>query len=224
MTSESPDASPSLTPYERSMSERIPVLAGLLGALIGGGVWALIAALTETEVGFVAWGVGGLTGFMMSRASPARGKGPALAAAALAALGLLAGKALLHEYVVKPAIVKSIVEDDAAPAGVGVWMLRSDRAFPTDVQAELDAVPAGDTLSDALWAQMQVAGQQHFDTLPTVQRDSAMQAYAAGFIASIPVMQQVGWHFSGFDILWFLLAITTAWRMMSRPSGAPAEE
>ncbi|MGZ9585918.1 hypothetical protein [Paenibacillus marinisediminis] len=41
----------------------LPVLGALLAAVIGGAVWALIAVLTDYEIGFVAWGIGGLAGY-----------------------------------------------------------------------------------------------------------------------------------------------------------------
>lgn len=41
----------------------LPVLGALLAAIIGGVIWALIAVLTEYEIGLVAWAIGGLTGY-----------------------------------------------------------------------------------------------------------------------------------------------------------------
>ena len=38
------------------------LLGGILGALVGGGVWAGIAILTDYELGVIAWGIGGLCG------------------------------------------------------------------------------------------------------------------------------------------------------------------
>lgn len=41
----------------------LPILYALLGALIGGGIWGLIAVLFDYELGLVALAIGGLTGY-----------------------------------------------------------------------------------------------------------------------------------------------------------------
>lgn len=213
--SPSPAGAPRFPSRPQPRPQHIPVLAGMIGALLGGGAWALIAGLTDREVGYVAWGVGLLTGFVMTRASEARGRGPAMAAAAFAAMGLLFGKVWLHQFVVRPTIEQSIVADTGAGAAAGAWRLRELSAFPVDVQASVDSVAQGDTLSDALWLRMTGAGRQYMDSLPAAEREPIVREYAATLMAGIPFVIQMGWHFSAFDILWFFLALTTAWRMLS---------
>ncbi|WP_092492794.1 MULTISPECIES: hypothetical protein [Virgibacillus] len=41
----------------------LAIFGGLLTSIIGGAVWALIVILTEYEIGFVAWAIGGLAGY-----------------------------------------------------------------------------------------------------------------------------------------------------------------
>lgn len=41
----------------------LSILSALLGALIGGIIWALIAILFDYELGLVSWAIGGLTGY-----------------------------------------------------------------------------------------------------------------------------------------------------------------
>ena len=41
----------------------LSITSALLAAIIGGAVWALIAILTEYEIGFVAWAIGGMAGY-----------------------------------------------------------------------------------------------------------------------------------------------------------------
>lgn len=43
----------------------LPILGALLAAIVGGVVWALIAIITEYEIGIVAWAIGGLTGYIV---------------------------------------------------------------------------------------------------------------------------------------------------------------
>ncbi|TFB24259.1 hypothetical protein E3U55_01795 [Filobacillus milosensis] len=40
----------------------LPILGGLLAAVAGAAIWAIIAILTEYEIGIVAWAIGGLSG------------------------------------------------------------------------------------------------------------------------------------------------------------------
>lgn len=201
-----------------SAHDQIPLLAGTAGALLGGALWALIAGLTDREVGYVAWGIGGLTGFLMAKASQARGRGPALAAAAFAAFGLLFGKVLLHQFVLRPGFVREVVSDEEARVGAAAWHLRREHAFPPAIQTELDAVPEADTLSDALWERMLAAGREYLDTLPEPRRNAVVMSFANASLANVPMATQLSWHFSPFDLLWFFLALTTAYRMLAGPA------
>src|SRR5688500_7513909 len=40
----------------------LALIAGLVAALMGGGIWAALVFITNLEIGWVAWGVGGLVG------------------------------------------------------------------------------------------------------------------------------------------------------------------
>jgi hypothetical protein len=41
----------------------LPILGAIVAAVVGGVVWALIAIITDYEIGFVAWAIGGLTAY-----------------------------------------------------------------------------------------------------------------------------------------------------------------
>lgn len=197
--------------------DSIPYFAGIAAALVGGIVWALIAGLLDVEVGWVAWGIGGLVGLLMTKTSDARGKKAATVAAACAVLGLLVGKSLLHEYVVKPSVMESLMEEEDAAVYVATLRMRNDGSYSDSVQAELDAVPDGDTLSDALWERMLDESRAAVEAMSPEARDSLTTTYAEMSLASIPLMEQVRWHFSAFDALWILLAVSTAWGMLAKP-------
>jgi len=80
---------------ERGGASSIPggVVGGAVGALVGGGAWALIAILTSLAIGYVAVGVGFLAGYGVlvgaGRKKSAQLQGVAVACALL---GLLLGK------------------------------------------------------------------------------------------------------------------------------------
>lgn len=67
------------------------ILGAVLGAIVGAIAWAGIAAVTGYEIGWIAWGVGGLVGlgaFLME----GRGAASGIMCAVLAVLAILAGK------------------------------------------------------------------------------------------------------------------------------------
>jgi hypothetical protein len=196
---------------------RRAIVNGIAAAVLGGGAWALIVALADLEVGYVAWGVGGLIGYTMTKATDRRGPGIALIAAGLAAAGLLFGKILIVQRVVAPALAEELGSDSLGAARAAAWELRDAGAFPSPVQAQLDAMGPSDTLSDALWEEMVTAGAAHVANLPAAERDSFAAAYASVVQSNVGLMQMLMWQFSGWDLLWFGLALSTAWGMLKKP-------
>jgi chromate transport protein ChrA len=77
----------------------MPLFGGLLAAIIGGVVWALIAITTSYELGIIAWGVGGLAGFIVA-ITAAKRINPVhqIIAVVASLLGILLGKYLLFSY------------------------------------------------------------------------------------------------------------------------------
>jgi hypothetical protein len=92
---------------ERYSSEAlVPAVAGgLAAALVGGSVWGLIVILTDYEVGFVAWGIGLLSGLAVVRFAGGRKGGPLQAVAvASSLLGIVIGKYISFAYFFKKAV------------------------------------------------------------------------------------------------------------------------
>jgi ABC-type xylose transport system permease subunit len=207
----------------RTSHDAIPYTAGFAGAMIGGILWALVAGVFDLELGWIAWGIGGLVGLLMTKTSAVRGKKVATVAAACAVLGLVVGKSLLHEFVMKPAVIASLAEQEEAATYVAVYRMRGQGSFSPTVQAELDALAEQDTLPDALWAQMMEEAQVAVDSMPEPTRDSLALAYGELSLASVTWLEQARWHFSAFDILWFLLAVSTAWSMLAKPAEEQTE-
>jgi len=76
-------------------------IAGVVGALVGAGIWATIAIVTELEVGYVAVLVGALAGLGVRwGAGGQRGAGLQVLAGLLAFAGLVAAKYMIFAYVV----------------------------------------------------------------------------------------------------------------------------
>jgi hypothetical protein len=98
-----------------SFEALLPAVAGGLLAAAGGGiVWGLIVVLTDYEVGFVAWGIGFLAGFLVVRFAGGS-KGTPLQAIAIGSslVGIVLGKYIAYVYFLKEA-VREQVSDEAA--------------------------------------------------------------------------------------------------------------
>jgi hypothetical protein len=110
-----PDLMRAAEAEQYSPSALLPALAGgLLAAVVGGIVWGLIVILTDYEVGFVAWGLGFLAGFLVVRFAGGR-KGLPLQAIAIASslVGILLGKYIAYVYLVKEALRERVSEEAA---------------------------------------------------------------------------------------------------------------
>ncbi len=89
-------------------SKVVPSLAaGLVAALVGAILWAVIAKITTYELGFVALGIGLIVGAAMAAAGANRAWLP-IAGGALAVLGCLLGKFFLLDYAVSDASETSL--------------------------------------------------------------------------------------------------------------------
>jgi hypothetical protein len=97
----------------------LPGLAGgVLAAIVGGAVWGLIVILTDYEVGFVAWGIGFLAGFLVVRFAGGRKGVPLQAIAIVSSLvGIVLGKYIAYVYFLKEAVREQISEEAADSIG-----------------------------------------------------------------------------------------------------------
>jgi len=75
-----------------------------VGALLGAAIWAGIALAIGFEIGWVAWGLGGLAGFGMLRGYRSANVRAGVAASAIAVLGIVGAKAVVFLYLSYPNI------------------------------------------------------------------------------------------------------------------------
>jgi len=202
----------------------IALLAGGSAALLGGAAWALIVGATDTEVGYVAWGVGWFVGFAMVRFTAQRGRILGGLAAVFAAVGLVFGKILILQFISGPAFDRHLQSDPSGMAKAAAWELRQAHSFPAAIQTQIDALGENDTLPDALWEQMMVAGEAEVTRRSPAEQADLGRAYIARVKGNVGFWQQLSWHLSPWDLLWFGLAISTAWSMLARPLGPRAAE
>lgn len=202
----------------------LPVLslaAGLVAALIGGAAWAAIAIFGNLEVGWVAWGIGILVGGAMALTTPQRSRKLAVLAAMLALVGLAAGKAMTFAGSAGP-IAEEIMADAGYMQGVTAWRMYSEGQLSPDVQGAVAAIEAaGDTLTDALWAQMLAEADARLAVTSEEDRRALAGETAGRMIRQMGLVEGVKAQLSAFDFLWIALAIATAGRMMDAPKPEP---
>ena len=93
-------------------------LAGLVAAIAGGIVWALIVRWTDYEIGFVAWGIGFIVGTAVVFGSRnTRGVAFQLIAVLLALIGIAIGKYLAFVWV---------GQDELGPLGLELPIFSAD--------------------------------------------------------------------------------------------------
>jgi len=91
------------------------VFGGLLAALVGGAIWALIAVKTDYEIGFAAWGIGALAGFaVVFFARGRKGLPLQVIAVATSLLGILLGKYGAYWWELKSAVEEQLGKEAAA--------------------------------------------------------------------------------------------------------------
>lgn len=201
----------------------LAMAVGLIAALAAGGAWALIVLTTGYEIGWVAWGVGLAVGLAMSRFTAERSAGLAASAAGFAAVGLLVGKLLISTFSVG-VVTDAVLEDEEYLTQVTIYTMIEERAFNERTLAEYDAVPEGDTLSDALWDQMVAQARTRMSAMSDEERAAMASGFAEAAVGSMGMTDRIMSQMSGWDLLWFFLAVSTAFGMMKahEPEGAAA--
>lgn len=78
----------------------LPVIGAVIAAFIGGIIWATIAILTKYELGIIAWGIGGLTGYTVAKLANKQTTQIHQIIAVIASLiGILWGKYIIISYI-----------------------------------------------------------------------------------------------------------------------------
>ena len=196
--------------------------AALLAGLVGAVIWGAITHATNAEVGFVAWGIGGLVGLAV-RLAAQENEGPKYGAHAVgvAILAIVAGKFFAVSLIVSDIQVEAMLEvneqdmivrqaDEICkerqakgkrlnfPLGMTLEKANKREDYPADVWQE----------ATKKWTALGPTEQQRLLTQEK-QESEEVAAKVKG------AMREAGFResFGPFDILWFLLATITAYRL-----------
>jgi hypothetical protein len=132
---EKPEYYRPFTPSQNAIAATEPslplgIIGGLLAAVVGGIVWAVIVVKSGYEVGFVAWGIGLAAGFTVILF--ARGKSVQLQVVAVlaAAMGILIGKYVTFVHALQVGFSKLMPGE---PQRFGYFASESFRLFRTNL-------------------------------------------------------------------------------------------
>ena len=211
------------------------LVAGALGALI----WAGVVYFTEYEIGWIAWGVGAMVGFAVALGNEDGRRSPTAAgvlAVAITVVSIVAGKYLAVQTLMpsdeeivelftadfeREEFVVSYLADDIAvefeEAGRTVsWPEGSD---PSNAASQGDYPPDVWAEAERRWAEWAPEERDDFRT----ERRAEVAANVEASLPELRAMFASGGFtgsFSPMDLIFFGLAMVTAWGMGSgRKSG-----
>lgn len=220
------------------MGALLGIIGGIIGGAIGAGAWGLISYLTGYEVGYVAVGVGFVTG--VGVAIGTKGRGGALAgvyAAVIALIAVVGGKFLSVEaeaqkYTKSNEFKNQIASVEITEEHMVMYVADLVVADMTSRGQTIDW-PAGvttDTASEAkdyppdLWKDAQARWKACDDATKEQYRMDVRRNLEEGATAMVNTVGAAGVFvdsFSLFDLLWAFLAIGAAFRAgSSSPSSS----
>jgi hypothetical protein len=193
-------------------------VCGLIGGSIGGAVWVVVAFALQRQIGIIAWGVGALTGLGVAMAAGRRaGTASGVLAAGLAVCVILASK-----LVVAILFVNVWAAQLEVPAERETQIVFQEAVAITEEQQKKGIKlnwPPGKSLDNAseladfpepIAKQAQKNWDEQTPRMKEIQKNMGQIAQAGR--AFLIVLAFIG-SFGLFDLLWFLLAMGSAFRL-----------
>jgi hypothetical protein len=201
------------------------IIGGLIGGVVGAALWGGISYFTGYEIGWIAWGVGGLVGLGCALASSEVGPAHGIVAVVITVLSILGGKFLAvelsksqvvesylnqfqdDEYMIS-LIADEVVEENVSAGKKIQW---PPGVSPSEAIGKLDYPPAIWREAKSRWDQMGNQNKEAFrNQLTDRARDEIESNYSEVskdvFLSSFSLM----------DLLFFGLAVVTAYRIASQ--------
>lgn len=224
------------------------LLKGLIGATIGGAigaaVWAGITYGTGYEIGWIAWGIGGVVGLGSAMMNRSGGAAAGLIAAVVSVVAICAGKYTALEMAIgkfsdsgSEFLVHDLREEYQDPEVMTAYIAdliigeKMDNgeaiAWPAGVDGEMAMVEAdypAEIWSDAAarWDAMSPAEQDAYREATVESMAANIAAFAEAFESEF-ARQGFFSSFGPMDILFFGLAVVTAFKIASTVTVGGAE-
>ena len=209
------------------------LIAGVIAGVVGAVVWTLISYFANAELGIIAWGIGALVGVAVAVACQDEADSMTGGVAAIIAIvAILGGKwGAVHMSVgqftsqMQSTVIASI-DDDAAKLHIASELtterIGAGKALKWPEGKDADSA---ETLTDypkeivtdvtARWKAMEPAAQESFKEDLRRSMSAELKAFASSIEGSA-----FKDSFSGYDVLWFILALLSAFRIGSGNGGS----
>lgn len=210
------------------------ILAATVGAVVGIVLWAAVSALTGYEIGWIAWGVGALVGGCAVKFG-GRGTVVAIACSVLTLLAIAGGKLTAVSYILPHEVGKMM-------SGMISRQMYAEHSVDASEFAALGPSPSDDDVRDYMvrrgwfvqgegWEipDAMVAGFLE-ETAPTLRtfheeqppyetwRDGLVDEAVDEMLKEVSLIEIVKEDLSGFDLLWAILAVSSAFGIVMRRS------
>ena len=206
------------------------LVGGLIGAAIGGAIWVAVGYFTQYEVGWIAWGIGAIVGLgVRVGGQETDGLAPGALAVLIAILAIVASKYLVVSMLVDQEIpVASFSVEADAEMMISREADRIEEEYEAagkEVKqpegAEDDDTPLPDRYPKEIWKE----ATKRWNAIPPEEQKTLMKQAEAEFnemfgeliekVKAETKKSAFQESFSPFDILWFVLAAMTAFRLGS---------
>jgi len=175
-------------------------LFSFIGAMLGAVIWALFTYFTFWELGYIAWGLGGMAGLGMALGhDDDDGTIAGIIAACMSLVGIVAAKILIVVFVLLPALGELFAEMEREALKE---QAQAQVAAVDNEEVDADAVVAGDA-QDA-------AADDVVDDNPVDAVEEELDEDATGFLGLL-----IASMFTPIDGIFILLAFFTAYKVGS---------
>lgn len=184
---------------------------GLLAALAMAGIWAAIVGFTGFEIGYLAVGVGGLTGFAVAFGAGLPDNRTGILAAGLAVLGLIVAKVLIVALFL-PVQVANELAKDLDVMGTLLYRVEFEKGvIAPEISDWYEGGHEDEVPPDELAHKLNVLDaelKQKAGRMSVEEREAIATPYAEALVADSPIQDR--FDFSFYDLLWIGLAIGAA--------------
>lgn len=212
------------------------IIGGLIGGLVGALIWAGVSYWTGYEIGWIAWGIGGLVGLGCVKGAKGGGVPVAVIAVAITILSLVGGKYAAIEFVLagevgnKDEFIQTAIDELDDEELVISYLadeiveLRSSRGetveWPEGVNP-VEATEQADYPPD-IWVEAEAEWQQMTAEDRATYRDGLSEQIRVNVNAWYEEVSMIGFmdSFGLMDLIFFGLAVVTAFQIAAK--AAPA--
>lgn len=215
--------------------------AGLLAGLLGAAAWAAIAYFGNIEIGYLAWGIGGLVGFAVARGAGQQGPMLGAIAVVITVLSICGGKLATIDLLIQDELANAVQESaDLSPEDFEEPALVSRIAdklvaereeageeieWPENQEVssleDLEELEASQFYPEDIWAEAEQRWQSMSDQEQGALRQQAAseaRQLAEEFgeqMRGVYLVEAFKGSFGIIDIVFFGLGIVTAWGFAS---------